>query len=210
MTSSDRLLDAAAHLVVEDGFEALSLSRIALQADVSTDEVLAEFGSLENLLVSMLNREVVALWRSLLDHLERDPRGGLLSRIYRYTLPAVYERPLVRTLYLTDRDGLNTIMRSTHGFAYVPHFGLRPELIVRLQEAGMVRPDVDPKSLAALLATVSAGTSLTAPHAQLDDINKGLFDLLSTAVDADVEDTTPGKLVFLEYALSMAAPEVPR
>jgi Uncharacterized protein conserved in bacteria len=206
-TDGEDLLDAAAHLVVEDSFEAVSISRIAAQAQVSSDEVLAQFGSLEDLLSAMLNREFMAAWRSLLDHMERDPRGGLLSRIYRYTLPAVYERPLVRALYLADRDGLNTIIRSTHGFAFAPQFGLRPEFIERMKEVGMVRGEVNARSLSALLSAVSAGAALTAPHAQLDDINDGLFSLLARSVDADVEDTTPGKIAFVEYALNLAAPD---
>jgi AcrR family transcriptional regulator len=203
-SGQDQLLDAASHLVIEDGFDAVSIPRIASHARVSDDEVLAHFGSLEDLLVAMLNREFTALWRELLDDLERDPRGGLLSRIYRYTLPATYERPLVRALYLADRDGLNTIMRSTHGFSYVPQVGLRGEFIRRMQEVGMVRADVDADNLAAVLSAVSAGSALTAPHTQLDDVSEGLFELLTRAVDADVDDTGPGKAAFVEYALSLA------
>ena len=203
----EELLDAASHLVVEDGFDAVSIPRIALQAEVSEDQVLAHFGSLEDLLVAMLNREFTQLWRDILDDIERDPRGGLISHIYRYTLTGVYERPLVRALYLADRDGLNTIMRATHGFAYVPEFGVRAEFIIRMQAAGMVRPEVDAENLSAVLSAVSAGAALTAPNSRLDDVSEGLFHLLSTAVDADVDDTAPGKVTFVEYAMSLAAPD---
>lgn len=205
-TAFDDLLDAASHLVTEDGFDAVSLPRIAHQAGVSQDAVLAQVGSLEDLLVAMLNREFTQLWTGILDDIERDPRGGLLSRIYRYTLTGVYERPLVRALYLADRDGLNTIMRSTHGFSYVPELGIRAEFIERMQEAGMVRRDVDASRLSAVLSAISAGAALTAPHSQLDLLNEGLFALLVAAVDADVDDTTPGKTTFVEYALSLARP----
>jgi AcrR family transcriptional regulator len=205
-TGRDGLLDAAAHLVVEDGFDAVSISQIALVAEVSDDELLSHFGSLEDLLVAMLNREFSRLWTDILDHIERDPRGGLLSHIYRHTLSGVYERPLVRALYLADRDGLNTIMRATHGFAYVPELGVRSEFIERMKDAGMVRADVDAASLSAVLSAVSAGAALTAPGSQLDLVNAGLFDLLSSSVDADVDDTAPGKITFVEYATSLAAP----
>lgn len=202
----DELLDAASDLVVEDGFEAVSFARIAHQAAVSEDQVLAHFGSLEDLLVAMLNREFSGLWTDVLDDIDRDPRGGLLSHIYRYSLAGVYERPLVRTLYLADRDGLNTIMRSTHGFPYVPDFGLRASFIARMKEVGMVRPEVDADNLAAVLSAVSAGAALTAPHSNIDDINEGLFVLLSASVDADVDDTSAGKVAFVEYAMSLAGP----
>jgi AcrR family transcriptional regulator len=203
----EELLDAASHLVVEDGFDAVSIARIALQAAVSEDQVLAHFGSLEDLLVTMLNREFKVLWTNILNDIERDPRGGLLSHIYRYTLSSVYERPLVRALYLADRDGLNTIMRATHGFAYVPELGVRAGFIERMKDAGMVRPEVDAENLSAVLSAVSAGAALTAPNSQLDRVNEGLFELLSASVDADVDDTSPGKMTFVEYAVSLASPD---
>lgn len=202
----DALLDAAAHLVTEDGFDAVSIPGIAMQAQISDDQVLAHFGSLEDLLVAMLNREFTRLWRDILDDLERDPRGGLLSHIYRYTLSGVYESPLVRALYLADRDGLNTIMRATHGLAYVPEFGMRASFIDRMKDVGMVRPEVDAGRIAAVLSAVSAGAALTAPDSHLDLVNEGLFDLLKSSVDADVDDTTPGKAAFVDYTMSLSAP----
>ena len=203
----EELLDATARLVVEDGFDAVSISSIANTAVVSEDQVLAHFGSLEDLLVAMLNREFTRLWTDILDDLDRDPRGGLISHIYRYTISGVYESPLVRALYLADRDGLNTIMRSTHGFSYVPGFGVRTDFIERMKEIGMVRPEVDAARLSAVLSAVSAGAALTAPDSQLDLVNAGLFDLLSASVDADVDDTAPGKAAFVEFALSLTRPD---
>lgn len=199
----DELLDAASHLVIEDGFDAVSIAQIAVRAEVSEDQVLAHFGSLEDLFVTMLNREFTELGTGILDHIDRDPRGGLLSHIFRYTLIGVYERPLVRALYLSDRDGLNTIMRSTHGFSYIPDFKVRASFIEQMKEVGMVRPEVDAERLSAVLSAVSAGAALTAPHSQLDLVNEGLFHLLNRAVDADVDDTSPGKAAFVEYAMSL-------
>lgn len=201
---SDSLLDAAAHLILEDDFGAVNVARVASYAGVSEDAVLEEFGSLDTLLVAMLNREFARIWRSIADHVERDPRGGLLSHIYRYTLAGVYERPLARALFLTDRDALNRIMRASHSFRYIPDFGVRAVFIERMKEAGMVRPEVDAEQLSAVLTAVSAGAALNAPHAELDLVIEGLAALLAEAVDADVDDTTPGKTTFFEYARTLA------
>ncbi|HWH98562.1 MAG TPA: helix-turn-helix domain-containing protein, partial [Pseudolysinimonas sp.] len=197
------LLDAASHLVIEDGFDAVSIAQIAVRAVVSEDQVLAHFGSLEDLFVALLNREFTVLGTDILDDIDRDPRGGLLSHIYRYTLTGVYKRPLMHALYLADRDGLNTIMRSTHSFNYIPDFGVRAVFIERMKEVGMVRPEVDAERLSAVLSAVSAGAALTAPNSQLDLVNEGLFHLLNRAVDAEVVDTSPGKAAFVEYAMSL-------
>lgn len=205
-TGRDELLDAAAALCIEDGFDAISVPRVASHARVSEDQVLAHFGSLEDLLVTMLNREYTMLWTMIIDDIERDPKGGLLSHIYRYIITGVYENPLVKALFLADRDGLNTIMRSTHGFTYVPEIGTRADFIDRMKDAGMVRPEVDSESLAALMSAVSAGAALTAPDSELGLVADGLFDLLSAAVDTDAADTTPGKATYVEYSLSLISP----
>jgi AcrR family transcriptional regulator len=203
----DGLLDAAGDLVIEDGFDALTLAAIATRTGRTADDVLAAYGSLQDLMVALLNREFSRMWRVIADNIDRDPRGGLLSRIYRYTLTGVYERPLARALYLMDRDGLHTILRASYGFSYIPRLGVRADFIVRMQEAGMVRADVDARALSALLSAVSAGAALTAPDSELDQVNEGLAYLLECGADADVVDTGPGKAVFMEYATSLAAPD---
>lgn len=205
-TSLDALLDSAAHLVIEDGFDAVSVASIASRSGVDSDDVLASYGSLEHLLASMINREYSRMWHDIIVEIERDPRGGLLSSIYRYALTTIYARPLPRALFLADPAALNRIMRASHEFPAIPESRMKPELIARMQDAGMVRPEVDPERLSALLGAVSAGTALTSPlGARADLVNEGLQDLLVRAVDADVVDTTPGKRVFIEYAAGLAA-----
>jgi len=117
-------LDAAGDLLVHDGFDAVTWKSVASRSGVAEDRVREFFDSTEDLLVSMLNREYSGMFRVIVDNIERDPLGGLMSRIYRYVFHAVYERPLARTLYLMDRDGLNRIMRASNGFAYIPQLGI--------------------------------------------------------------------------------------
>ena len=97
----------------------------------------------------LLNREYAGIFRMIVDHMDRDPLGGLLSHIYRHTLGAVHERPLARALYLTDPVALNTIMREAYGFDYMPRMGARAEFIDMMKEVGMVRHDIDSASLSA-------------------------------------------------------------
>lgn len=143
ITDLDRILEAAGDVIVNDGYDAVSLERIAQRADIDIERIDAMFSNVGDVLVSMLNREFAAMYRGIVDHIERDEKGGLLSRIYLYTLSTIYERPLAKTLFVIDRDALNAIMRHSHSFSYVPQIGVRAEMIERLQRAGMVRPEVD-------------------------------------------------------------------
>jgi AcrR family transcriptional regulator len=200
----DEALDAAADVFVNDGFDAMSFRRIAARMDVDEDDLADLFESLESLLVAMLNREYTGMFHAIVDDIERDPLGGRLSRIYRYVLSAVYERPLARSLYLMDRDGLHRIMRATHGFAYIPQLSVRSDFIDRMKIAGAVRADADSAAISAVISAVSAGTALLAPDQPLSDVVDGLAQLLEQGVDTDDPDTTRGKAEFFTYASGLA------
>jgi len=208
-TDLDRILQAAGDVIVNDGYAAVSSARIALQAGIEVEQIDALFDSVDDVLVSMLNREFSLMYRGIVDHIERDDRGGLLSRLYLHMLTTIYERPLAKTLFVIDRDALNTIMRHSHSFTYVPQVGVRAEMIERLQQAGMVRPEVDALALSHVIAAYSAGIAITAPHDDLDMVIRGFCDLLSRSVDANPTDTRAGKTVYYDWASSLARPKPP-
>ncbi len=163
------------------------------------------FTSTEELFVSMLNREYAGIFRVIVDHMDRDPLGGRLSHIYRHTIGAVHERPLARALYLTDPVALNSILRAAYGFDYVPRLHARAGFIDMMKDAGMVRHDIDSASLAAVIASVMTGVALTAPHEELDRVIQGLAVMLERSADTDAADTTPGKLVFMNFASDLVS-----
>ncbi|HEU0205630.1 MAG TPA: hypothetical protein VFQ74_02925 [Pseudolysinimonas sp.] len=203
----DVILDAASAIVLADGFGSANLSRIAARARATEAQLLELFHSPGQLFVSLLNREYAGIFRKIVDHMDRDPLGGLLSHIYRHTLGAVHERPLARALYLTDPIALNTIMREAYGFDYMPRLGVRAEFIDMMKRAGMVRHDIDSSSLSALITAVSAGAALTAPHEELDPLINGLVTVLERAADTDAIDTSAGKAAFVDYAAGLTEPD---
>lgn len=206
LTDVDRILTAAADILMADGYDAVTVDAIAAHSGLAQSEVSELFETPGDALVAMLNWEFAAMYAGIVDHIERDPRGGLLSRIYLYILAGIYERPLSRTLFVIDRDALNRIMRHSHSFRYVPQVGIRGEMIERLQEAGMVRRDIDASMISSVLSVCSAGLALTAPHDDLDLVIRGISDLLARSVDADVADTEAGKRVFYDWATSLTIP----
>lgn len=206
VTDVEVILDAAGDLIMNDGHAAVTLASIASRAGISVDEVSEMFPTANDAMVAMLNREFHGMYGLIVQNVERDPRGGLLSRMYTYILSAVYERPLAKTLFVIDREALNSIMRNAHSYAYTPNVGIRAELIEALQEVGMVRADVDALTVSSVLSACSAGLALTAPHDDLGLIIDGLATLISRGVDADVDDTSAGKAVFYEWATKLAVP----
>ena len=197
----DDILRIAEELVINDGVAALTIRSVAHRSGLDEDAVLAVFPAVELLMTDLLDREFDAVRRMIIDNVERDPLGGLLSRIHRYALIAVYESALTRALYLDDPDGLSRIMRSTQGMDHAPRMGLPAAFIERMKEAGMVRDDVDSVALSSVLGAIIAGAALVSPEGGIDQSTRGLTMLLERSVDAPVTDTSAGKVAYIDYVL---------
>jgi AcrR family transcriptional regulator len=191
----ERALDAACDITINDGVAAVTHQAIA--ARIAEDRAAIEdlYPTLDALLGDMLNREVTGLRRQIAADIERDPRGGLLSRVFHYALTALYERPLSRALYLMDPDGLAAIMRATHGTAYVPRLDADLAFFTDLQHRGMIRSDVEIGELTAAVSAFITGTALR-PLRDIDATIGGLIGLLERGADAPVTDTEPGKRAY--------------
>ena len=100
----DVILDAASDIVTNDGYQAVTIASIASRCGASPDDVSNVFATANDVMIAMLTREFTGMYGIVMQNIERDPRGGLLSRLYTYMLSAVYERPLAKTLFVLDRD----------------------------------------------------------------------------------------------------------
>lgn len=190
-----RILDAAETIVIGDGVEALGFGTIAERLGVDRDEVQEAFPLHQQLLTALLVRMTSALALSVIDNIERDPLGGLPSRIYGYSLTAIFEAPLARSLYFRDPAGFTSIVRTVGGMGWIPQLSISVDLLPALQAAGMARQDVDADAITVLLNAVGAGAALMASEQQLDSISDALIMLFERSLDAPVTDTTAGKLI---------------
>ena len=197
-TMRQRILDAACDIIVNDGVAAATPRAIASRAQIDQLELDEQYASHEELLVDLLLREYRGLRRDIAEDVARDPAGGLTSRIFHYALSATYERPLARALYVMDPDGLGTILRAIQGTEFAPRLQADEQFLQALQEAGMIRPDVDIRALGAILSAFMFGSALTASSDVIDTTIAGLVMLLERAVDADVTDTEAGKQALYE------------
>lgn len=199
----DHLLTTTERIFLDHGFHDTTLECVADQSRFSIESIQDLFPSALDLQVAMLNREFARMYQGIVDDVERDPQGGLISRMYTYMFTQVYERPVARTLYMIDRDALHDLMAHQHAKTYVPSVTIHGELTSKLQEAGMIKHDVDPLIVAASLSVLSGGLALTAPHENLGDIVEKLLGMVGRTFDADVTDTAPGKIIFYHWATSL-------
>lgn len=199
----DEVLTIAEQVFLEKGIVADFTPQVADRSQVSLDTLSSLYSAPLDLPVAMLNREFTRMYQGILANIERDPRGGLLSRMYTYVFSEVYERPVARTLYMIDRNALHDLMVHQHAKNYVPSGDIQVELVQTLQDAGMVRPEVEPELVSSAITVMSGGLALTAPHENLGEIVDSLMSMVGFAFDSDVEDTTAGKKAFYAWATSL-------
>ncbi|MCI2264575.1 TetR/AcrR family transcriptional regulator [Sediminivirga luteola] len=201
--STDHILDSAANLLARRGFDHVTTEDIAKAAGVAKGVLYLRFASKDELFGALLDREFANAVRALATLVEEDPRGGLLSRLYLHSLRAVHASPVLTAFYSAAHGESRVVarlVRDRSGSRYPARQVLGTDFFEELHRKGMIRADIEPGTLARLLAVWSVGLAASAPHDDIDALVVGIGDLIARAVDADVTDTTPGKVAFAEFA----------
>jgi AcrR family transcriptional regulator len=153
--STNALLDAAADLIVEGGFAALTFAAIGERAGYSRGLVTARFGSKDGLVEALIDR-IVTTWshRNVLPRTRGKPGlvgiGTLLDAIRRQ---AEIEPHGLRVLYALVFEALGPDADLRRRFADF-HATMRKDfarLIAKGLADGSVRPGTDPAAEAALI-----------------------------------------------------------
>ncbi|GLU50045.1 TetR/AcrR family transcriptional regulator [Nocardiopsis ansamitocini] len=201
-----RILDAAAGLIARYGYDKTSVSDIARTAGIAKGAVYQEFASKEAVLEALLLRQTHRLARTTTEAVTADPQGGRLSAIYRHALEALAADPLMRALYTADSQTLGDLVRGYGPERYAPRQRWAVAFVVRMQEAGLIRTDLDAQSVAHVLAIISTGLisiestvgSEAAPP--LESTLDAVAALLAGGFEGDADaDPTEGRRAFTDF-----------
>ncbi|GAA2228685.1 hypothetical protein GCM10010413_26360 [Promicromonospora sukumoe] len=151
------LLDVAERLVLDRGFDAMSVQSVADAAGVSKGGVYREFAGKHELLDAVLQRSTARLGDrvdALTAHL---PRPVPLSALYRAGVEALLDDPLMSAAMLDDRAVLGEHVRAVGPERYRARFRWITGHIEELRASGHVRADVDPEAVSLALSSVTIG-----------------------------------------------------
>jgi AcrR family transcriptional regulator len=111
----EQLLDAALALVDARGLSAFSIEGVAREAGLTKSVVYATFGSGEQLLRALLDRELQRALADIAAALPQPPHpspGEMLSNSLAIILRAVHERPETWRLFVLPADGMPPAVRD--------------------------------------------------------------------------------------------------
>jgi AcrR family transcriptional regulator len=152
------ILDAAAAVIMRQGYDKTTVGDVAEAAGLNRGTLYLYFGSKEKLFDALLQREIGQYVQTWLAHIEADPRGGTMGGIYRAVLYAINSRPLMAAIMRRDRRVIgNYLRRPNNLFRTMQSSAVGVGFLQALQEAGVVRPEVDPVVMSHILDMLSYG-----------------------------------------------------
>jgi TetR/AcrR family acrAB operon transcriptional repressor len=155
---AQRILDAAAQLIIHYGYDKTSVSDIATAAGISKGAIYLHFASKDDLFEALLYREVQSYAEHWFARIEADPQGGTIGGIYKAVLYALNQSPFMSALVKQDpRVFGNYLHKPNNLFASSQSPALRTEFLQAMQVAGVVRPDVNPQAMAYVMDLLSYG-----------------------------------------------------
>jgi TetR/AcrR family acrAB operon transcriptional repressor len=166
-----RILDAAAALIMRQGYDKTTMGDVADEVGVSRGIIYLHFDSKERLFEALIRREVLQYAQTWLEHIEADPRGGTIGGIYRAVLHAINSRPLMAAMMKRDRRVVGSYLRKPGNmFGSMQSSSVNVEFLQALQAAGAVRQDVDPLLMSHIMDILSYGLVTIGDFRQPDEL----------------------------------------
>lgn len=208
-----RILDAAAQLIIHYGYDKTSVSDIATAAGISKGAIYLHFASKDELFAALLYREVQSYAEHWFARIEADPQGGTIGGIYKAVLYALNQSPLMSALVKQDpRVFGNYLHKPNNLFASSQSPALRTEFLQAMQAAGVVRAEVNPQAMAYVMDLLSyglVGVPTLKPAAAIppfDVVMETIAEMLDRMLTPPTGDpNTAGKAIIREIAVKARA-----
>ncbi|HNP73804.1 MAG TPA: helix-turn-helix domain-containing protein [Kouleothrix sp.] len=151
---AQRILDAAAALILRWGYNKTTIDDIARQAGVAKGTIYLHWNTREELFGALMLREKAALAADLRARTAADPAGATLPGLLKHSVLALMARPLLKAVLLRDIDIVGKLAQGQHSTAaYAERLLAFQTYLEFLRQHGLVRAD---QSLAEQVYVVSA------------------------------------------------------
>ena len=161
---AQRILDAAAALILRWGYNKTTLDDISRQAGVAKGTIYLHWKTREELFAALTKREKLEMAEDLKQRIEHDPEGATLRGILKNSALALMKRPLLKALFLRDMEVIGKLAHSEHSSAASAErlAGFKTYLEL-LREHDLVRTDLSLRAQVYMFSAIFAGFFLVAP-----------------------------------------------
>ncbi|MEJ3657115.1 helix-turn-helix domain-containing protein [Actinomycetes bacterium KLBMP 9759] len=185
----ERILDAAAELLVRWGYQRVTIDEVARHAHIGKGTVYLHFKTKDALFLTVLLRTHRRVVEGLVDRMLSDPDAVLPSVSSREVYLAVAADPVARPLYLGDPEVLGRLVHEAGGTMtelIQKRSGALRQALQTMRAAGLLRNDLDVDDLLHVFAAVTTGFFVIDGTPAVLELEKRA-DLLAATVRAAVE-----------------------
>jgi AcrR family transcriptional regulator len=155
---ADRILDAAAELMLRWGYNKTTIDDIVRFAGVPKGTIYLHWKTREDLFLALMRREYVRLVEDIQQRIASDPEGGTLQGITKHSMLATMKSPLMKAVLLRDTDLLGEWMRNEYASeSFSQQLAQSFGLVELLRTRGVVRDDIDVRKLVYMLDAITIG-----------------------------------------------------
>jgi AcrR family transcriptional regulator len=161
---TDRILDAAAELILRWGYKKTTIDDIAKQARVAKGTIYLHWKTREDLFMALLIREDFKYAEDLKQRIASDPEGSTLRGFVKHSTLAMLNNALIKALFLNDTDILGEIANREYSSATYPQrIENYKNFLTFLRSHGMVSTDIGVREQTYILSAVWIGFLLIDP-----------------------------------------------
>lgn len=189
-----RILDAAAGLILRWGYNRTTIDDIAREAGVAKGTIYLHWKTREELFAALMLRERVALTAEFQQRLLADPGGATLRGMLKHSALALMRRPLLKAAMLRDMEIIGKLAQHapTNDLLVERLMGFKTYLEL-LRQHDLVRTDLELRLQVYLIGAIFVGFFLLAPMmpegwALADD---ELAEVMAEAVHRALEPQRP-------------------
>lgn len=161
---AERILDAAAVLILRWGLQKTTLDDVSRQAGVAKGTMYLHWKTREELFGALIKREKLGLAEDIKRRIEHDPEGATLRGILKHSALGLMKRPLLKAVLLGDMDVLGKLAHSEQN--RVAHAGKLVGFTIYLEllrEYGLVRTDLSLQAQVYMFSAIFMGFFFVAP-----------------------------------------------
>lgn len=161
---AQRILDAAAALILRWGYQKVTLDDISRQAGVAKATIYLHWKTREELFTALTRREKLELAEDFKLRIAADPEGATLRGLLKHTALALMQRPLMKAVLLRDMAILGKLTQSPENkSAYLEKLMGFKIYLEFLREHGLVRTDLSLQAQVYIFSAIFTGFFLVAP-----------------------------------------------
>jgi AcrR family transcriptional regulator len=157
MLREERILDAAAALLVRWGYRKTTIDDVAREAGVGKGTIYLHWKDKNELFRAAIWRANQQVGEDIMQRVAADPEGGLVHRLWTHGLLAARANPLVAAIMKGQPDIFQGLISTLDPGIRSQLVGNAQAYVAQLQSAGLIRADIPAPVITFLLTALKVG-----------------------------------------------------